>query len=170
MYQRVIGIGPKPAKRAKVRKPIKRGKAPAKVRKTTLAALKRKLWSLFTAYVKERDGHVCFTCDKPISSYDCQGGHLISRKIAATFFHPDNVHPQCGSCNCGKRGNVPEYTLRFLARYGEAKYRALLASATQVRQWKPHEIRELIDAIQRGGADFECLYADKYGLREEPTR
>ena len=153
----------KPVKRPRPRKRIARASRPAKVRKTTVAALKRKLWKLFADYVKERDGNVCYTCDRPVSGVDSQGGHLISRKIGSTFYDPENVHVQCGRCNCGLRGNVPEYTLRFLDQYGEAKYRALLERGRMIHHWSAPELRELIDAIKRSGADFELLYAEKYG-------
>jgi hypothetical protein len=36
-----------------------------------------------------------------------------------------------------------------------------------MKKWLAYELEELIAAIERGGADYECLYAEKYGLSNE---
>jgi hypothetical protein len=54
---------PRPEKRArKSRKPIRRGSRPRRQRKSTPAALKRRLWELLRAYVADAWGDRCFTC------------------------------------------------------------------------------------------------------------
>ena len=44
------------------RVPLARRTRPRRQRRSTVAALKRKLWSLFAVYVLERDKRICFTC------------------------------------------------------------------------------------------------------------
>lgn len=148
--------------RQRARKPVARGKAPRKQRKSTVAALKRKLWGLFAAYVKERDGAKCVTCGKePLVGSDWHAGHWISRRVSSTLFHPLNVASQCGApCNMFRRGAPHEFADYLLEKYGPDQVRALVARARVRHQWKRHELEALIAAIQRGGADFEALYAE----------
>jgi Bacteriophage Lambda NinG protein. len=121
--------------------------------------LKRKLWSLFAAYVKERDGNVCFICRTPgLEGSNWHAGHLVSMRKAATAYRPDNVHSNCGRCNVWLRGNIAAYTLRYLDTYGEPKFRALMAASERHKHWTAPEVRKLIAALEEGGAAFECAY------------
>lgn len=157
----------KPPKRGpKARKRIARGKGPRKQRKTTLAALKRKLWSAFALYVKDRDGRICFTCDAVVEGTNCHAGHLFSIRKASTAYDPANVHVQCGRCNVWLRGNTAVYAARFLDRYGIEKFNVLHARQKVTHEWKRHELEELIAALAVGGAEFEMLYAERYGVVE----
>jgi 5-methylcytosine-specific restriction endonuclease McrA len=163
---------PKPERRApRPRKRIARTSRQAKrtvrirqQRKTNVAGLKRRLWGLLALYVKERDGRTCISC--PASNLDGgnrHAGHLISRRVSSTLFDPTNVHVQCGACNIWKRGNAAAYTLAFLDKYGEDKFRSLLARSRELHHWTAPQLRELIDAITKSGADYETLYEEKYG-------
>jgi 5-methylcytosine-specific restriction endonuclease McrA len=144
-------------------KPIARKSRPRKRSKATVAGLKRQLWTLFAAYVKERDGRTCISCHSTdLDGQNRHAGHLVSRRVSSTLFDPANVHVQCGPCNVWKRGNVAAYTLAFLDRYGEAKFRALMARSRVMHQWKAPELRDLIAAIEKGGHEFEALYAERY--------
>lgn len=156
---------PKPRKRiARTSRPV-RGKRPARQRKTTVAALKRQLWTLFAAYVKERDGRTCISCGtEGLDGGNRHAGHLVSRRVSSTLFAPDNVHVQCGPCNIWKRGNAAAYTLAYLDKYGEDKFRSLMARSRDLQHWTAPQLRELIDAIKKSGADYELLYAEKYGV------
>lgn len=168
--RRILGLD-KPARRGpKPKRPIARNSAPIKrakrVRKASLRdlpKLRKKLWDKFAAYVKERDGNVCFTCDKPgLEGAGWHAGHMVKRTRASVCYDPANVHSQCAGCNLALDGNGAVYALRHMAKYGEAKTVAVLARAKELKKWKPFEIEELIAALDKGGADFECLYAEKY--------
>lgn len=169
----------KPEKREKrARKPIARNSRPARstkriARKTPtkrqsakkLASLKRSLWTRFAAYVKERDGDQCFTCDAFVTGHSKGAGHFFdSGGHALIRYEPKNVHTQCSRCNCTLRGNGPVYTIRFIEKYGRPEYDRLAELAKREKHWHEYEIRELIEALKKGAADFECLYAEKYGL------
>ena len=146
------------------RTPPKRGKRPNRVRKFSLAVEKRGLWRQFATYVKERDGYQCFTCDKYAEGAAMHAGHLFTRAKGAMLFNPKAVHAQCASCNWMLRGNIPEYVSRFIAKYGIDEFKALVAKARETKQWTLQEIQELRAAIKRSGADYELLYAERYGL------
>lgn len=152
---------------ARSSKPIARGKAPRRQRKTSLAALKRKLWTLFSAYVKERDGNVCISC--PATGLEGSGwhaGHMFPAGAHAVIkFEPKNVHSQCFRCNINLGGNGAAYAERFIERYGIAEFQRLSALSRHMKQWRAPEIEELIAALERGGADYEAFYAERYGLQ-----
>lgn len=143
------------------RSPLRRGSPPArksrprKQRKTTLAALKRKLWRLFAAYVLERDGRRCFTC----GGVGTQAGHFYSTRIASTWIDPKNVHAQCGRCNLFLHSNPGAYSDGIFRKYGPEELMRLTMRAMRVdKQWRAPEVESLIAAIQRSGADFELAY------------
>ena len=149
---------------AKGSRTSKRRKKPAKQRKTTLGAAKRTLWDYFARYIKGRDGNQCFTCDAHAEGAYLHAGHLFSRSIGATLYDPLNCHSQCAGCNRGRRGNIPEYVSRFMSRYGGGQFTRLTNKARQIKQWTMPEVRELTEALKRGGADFEAFYMERYGL------
>ena len=95
---------------------------------------------------------------------DWHAGHLITRRKGSVIYDPANVHSQCSYCNRHLKGNAAEYAYRFIQKYGREKFDSLLLRSRQIKPWKANELRELIEALQRGGADFECLYEEKYGL------
>lgn len=154
----------KPVKALKERKRIKRTARPRQKRKTSLAALKRKLWALFARYVKDRDGNRCFSCGATgLEGPNWHAAHLISIRKASTAYDPDNVFSGCAGCNVFQRGNIAEYTMRYLDRFGEAKFRALVQRSRVHRQWKPADLEGLIAAIEKSGADYEMYYAQAFG-------
>lgn len=84
---------------------------------------KRKLWPAFAAWVKERDGYVCFTCLKQLEPHtsNCQAGHYIPKSICGLdlYFDPLNVHTQCFHCNINLGGYGAMYHKRMLEVYGQ---------------------------------------------------
>jgi hypothetical protein len=156
---------PNPQKRAKrPPQPIarnsrpRRGSKPRRERKTTLAALKRKLDTLFSAYVKERDGRVCITSGQTCEPHQLNAGHFISRRIQSLRWDPKNCHSQSVADNHFRRGAPAEYAVAILDRYGEAELRRLLARKKIHKQWRRGELERLIAAIKESGAAFELAY------------
>ena len=157
--------GPRPRKPIqRSRAPIARKARPRKERKSSVGSLKRKLWRLFAGYVKARDGNTCVTCGKPmLVGQDFQAGHWIRQDgHAAVEFDPKNVHPQCGRCNGYERGNVAAYSVYMLDRYGEAEVRRMVTRSRMTHCWKEWELRDLIAAMEKGPAEYECLYYERY--------
>lgn len=151
---------PKPARKSKPRKRLRRQ------RKTSLAALKRKLWAEFSAYVKARDGNVCISCGRGgLEGSNWHAGHLFSAGAHSLIrYHPKNVHSQCFRCNVNLGGNGAAYANEFWKRYGMDEFTRLFNLGRHIKKWTAPEVRDLIDALTRGGADYECLYAERYLL------
>lgn len=154
----------KPLKRSKPKRAIRRKARPRRQRKTTVGALKRQLWTLFAAYVKARDGNTCFTCGATdLEGMNWHAGHGIRQGgHAAVQYDPKNVHSQCGACNVWKAGNVAEYVMRLVDRYGFEEFARLVNRSRQTKLWTAPELRELIAALGRGPAEFECYYYERY--------
>jgi hypothetical protein len=160
---------PKPLKRTPLKRasaPIKRGKRPRRERKTPLAKLKRAMWTLFAGYVKGRDGNRCISCPATgLEGSNWHAGHFFTSGAHGNIrFHPKNVHSQCGRCNVWLRGNVANYAVAFLDRYGETEFRNLQAKSQQARApWTRQEVIDFIAALAKPPHEFECWYFERYG-------
>lgn len=124
----------------------------------------RTLWKKFAAYVKARDGNQCFTCDAWASGVELQAGHMFPGRTGALLYDPLVVFSQCDSCNRGKRGNTAVFVQRYIERFGVEQFRAAVARTSREKKWTTPELRELIEALKRGGADYETLYMERHGL------
>lgn len=157
---------PKPVPIPKEPKRIKRGQGPRKLRKSTVAQLKRELWGLFALYVKERDGDVCITCGKgDLIGSNRQAGHWIRMGgHGAVAYDPKNVHVQCRACNVFRGGEPHLYAAAILARYGQAEFDRMLKRSMLVHEWKRWELEELIAALKSdpSGVAYEVLYYQRY--------
>ncbi len=147
---------PKPPKRLpKPPRRIARKVRPAKVRRTSVAKLKRTLWKLVAKYVLERDGRVCVTCGEPAN----QAGHFYTRGIASTWIDPKNLGAQDTRCNLYLGGNPRPFVTHIVNTYGTVELERLTNRANRVQKhWRADELERLIAAIKRGGAEFEMAY------------
>ena len=96
------------------------------MKKKTTAQLKKALWKIFSQYIRQRDKGVCFTCPSAPGWKYGDAGHFIPASVGglALYFHEDNVHFQCKSCNMPPLcGNQYEYGKRL----GEEKVKELQA-------------------------------------------
>lgn len=77
----------------------------AKQKRTTgILALDRKLWRIFSEYIRRRDADQdgicrCITCRKPKPWKEMDAGHFVNRARKSTKFDERNVHAQCPVCN-----------------------------------------------------------------------
>lgn len=60
----------------------------------------------------------CISCGKLIHISEADGGHFIPRQYRATELIPENVHPQCRTCNRFDYGNQIGYRKGLIAKYG----------------------------------------------------
>lgn len=90
------------------------------MRKENITLKKKKLWKLFSAYIRKRDKYVCFTCGKINTGAGMHAGHFIPSSICGVGLRYDesNVHAQCFRCNIHLSGNWVEYRERMIKRYG----------------------------------------------------
>ena len=79
------------------------------------AIAKRRAWAEFSKFIRDRDKNICFTCGGTAT----QAGHFIHNvSMLALQFDERNVHAQCSYCNLYLHGNLAEYTLRIIDKYG----------------------------------------------------
>lgn len=75
--------------------------------KTKVSILKRKLWEVFSKYIRQRDKGICFTCGRKCEGSGYHAGHFIPKSVGgiALYFNEENVHGQCYNCNINLGGN-----------------------------------------------------------------
>jgi len=86
-----------------------------KVSKTPIGKLKKKLWLVFSLYIRTRDKNICFICNKSATGSAYHAGHFIPKSVggADLYFHEDNVHGCCYHCNINLGGNLYEYGIKL---------------------------------------------------------
>lgn len=82
-----------------------------KVSKQPISRMKRKLWAVFSEYIRKRDKGICFTCGRKAEGSGYHAGHFISKAVGGVvlYFHPENCRGQCYNCNINLGGNQWEY-------------------------------------------------------------
>jgi len=97
-------------------------------KKFTTGKLKKKLWTVFSRFIRIRDKGKCFTCNIQKPWTQMQAGHFIPKSTGglALYFHVQNVHCQCFRCNINLGGNGAIYAKRIKDVYGEEKFDELL--------------------------------------------
>ena len=65
--------------------------------KVTVGKLKKKLWKLFSKYIRQRDNYTCVTCGQKGEGSGIHAGHYITKAVGGIglYFHEQNVHAQC---------------------------------------------------------------------------
>lgn len=113
------------------------GKTKGKRRKETVASAKKKLWRVFSEFIRLRDSDIkgyckCITCDRVLywKGKGMQAGHFIPQKGSpAILFHEKNVHAQCNKCNGFLQGQQYIYGKELEKRYGKAEVNKLVMLA-----------------------------------------
>lgn len=112
--------------------------------------LKAKLDKVFSEFVRlsgSDDSGMCrcVTCGKYYHWTRIQNGHYMSRRFMATRYSEMNCHPQCMACNVMQHGNIPQYRMWLVKKYGEPAVERLETIAlTQTRKISEFEYREMI--------------------------
>ncbi len=115
------------------------------VSKKTQTWYKKELDRVFSIYIRQRDKGVCFTCGNQKDWKYQQNGHYISRQHMNTRFDEENCHCQCVSCNVFKGGNMDEYALALIRKYGDVHLIILNARKNTIRKWSIPELQERIE-------------------------
>ncbi len=84
-------------------------------------SVKKRLWDIFSKFIRLRDKGVCFTCDKKDDWKNTDAGHYIPKTICGEYlyFSEIAVNCQCTGCNRFKHGNLSEYAVRLQRKYGQ---------------------------------------------------
>jgi len=105
----------------------------------SIKGLKKKIWVVFSKYIRKRDKYTCFTCGK--KEKPGHAGHYIHNKLD---FDPLNVHHQCIYCNRYLRGNLGVYGEKLIRENGIEKIEEMRVRSKQI--WKPSR-QELEDIL-----------------------
>ena len=123
-------------------------KTPTKIRK--------KLWKLFSQYIRQRDKGVCFTCGIKKDWRLQNAGHFIPQSSHSdTMFSEVNVNCQCVRCNEWKHGNLGVYASKIIEKYGLDKLKELERHRDRVKIWKIPELEELIEFYKKKLRELE---------------
>ena len=122
--------------------PLKRGKPLKKTSSQKKAIAKRKAWKELSLFIRNRDNWTCVTCGTYAQGADMHSGHYIHNR-ANTYWREDNIHAQCRKCNYFASGNLAEYAIFMLNKYGEGHLRQLTEDSKVLKQWTKKEYDEI---------------------------
>ncbi len=123
-------------------------------KRKTVASLKKKLWPIFSQYIRLRDclettgspeyGE-CITCEGgPFAFKDIQAGHFIPGRHNSNLFSERGTHGQCRACNILYYGRPLEYRRQIVKMYGEGADEELESEARQIKKFTVSELEEMI--------------------------
>jgi hypothetical protein len=115
--------------------------------KQKIPVLKRKLWKVFSDYIKKRDRYICFTCSRKCQGSGAHAGHFIPKSVGglALYFDEENVHCQCYNCNINLGGNQYIYGKKL----GEEKVIMLNILKTAYTKWNAEVYLEKIEHYKK---------------------
>lgn len=131
---------PKPVKRIKEKKPLKR--SPVRRRsKSPLAKAKAKAWSAFSIYIRTKyrneDGTLtCYTCERRFPFKGMSAGHGIGGRNNAVLLLEQVVRPQCRGCNVWGRGQYRIFTRKLIEELGLEEYGELVRISDETVDFK----------------------------------
>ena len=110
----------------------------------TIPQLKSKAQSVFNKWIRERDKELgCISCGAKV---DHAGHYFSSGHYSALTFDEDNVHGQCLRCNNFMHGNLINYRMGLVDRYGD-KYVINLEkkSRNKIAKYSREQLFDIID-------------------------
>ena len=101
--------------------------------------LRRRALGVFSKWIRSRDRFICFTCGKPGN----HAGHFVH--INALDFDEININCQCCYCNTYNHGNLGEYAIRLINKYGQDKVNELSGRKHEIRRFTRDELEGIIE-------------------------
>ncbi len=116
----------------------------------TTSKLKKKADALFSVHIRKSyadvDGKVkCVTCGVRKHWKSMQAGHYIPRSNLSTRWEELNTHVQCMQCNVLKKGNLDEYAIFLIEKYGNNILDLLHKQKQQKLKMKHEDYEKLIE-------------------------
>ena len=106
----------------------------------------------FNKWIRHRDkGINCISCGKEMKEGNIDAGHLWSAGGHSNIrFNEYNVNAQCSRpCNKDKSGDINNYRIGFVKRYGIEKLNEIDSMAHITKKWTIEELKELIDKYKK---------------------
>lgn len=128
------------------------------VKKVKVSTLKKKVWKVFSLYIRLRDclyttGTLthgkCITCNRNYSFKKLQAGHFVSGHGGAIMFLEDNCHAQCMQCNVFEHGNVIAYYPIMVKMYGQKRVDELSNLKHTISSWTIPDLEKVQKDIQK---------------------
>ena len=110
--------------------------------------LKKRLQTVFNAYIRKRDsGKPCISCLQHKEEMDA--GHFFPVKgYEGLRYDEDNVHGECARCNRFDDSHLIFYAENLKVRIGLRKFKGLKERAAEYKangkKWSVPELKELI--------------------------
>ena len=120
----------------------KKTKAKMKNDLETVQELIKATQIIFNKYIRLRDkGQVCISCQKKLKEGNVDAGHMWSAGGHSNLrFNEFNVNAQCSRpCNKDKAGDINNYRLGFVERYGIEKLNKIDSLAKIERKFTKEE-------------------------------
>ena len=113
---------------------------------------------IFNKYIRLRDkGQVCISCQRKLKEGNVDAGHMWSAGGHSNLrFNEFNVNAQCSRpCNKDKAGDINNYRLGFVERYGIEKLNEIDAVAKIERKFSKEELKELMQVYKNKIKEIE---------------
>ena len=121
------------------------------MKRKTIASVKKRVWAIFSPYVRLRDclrttgsseyGE-CISCGRTFSFHKLDAGHFVPKK-GNNYFSERGVNIQCQSCNRFKGGNQLGYRRGLVELYGEEVVKELELENIPIKKFTIKELEEL---------------------------
>jgi hypothetical protein len=112
----------------------------------TIPKLTAKAQRVFNAWIRRRDAdNGCISCGKPI---DHAGHYLSAGHHGALRFNEINVNGQCLRCNNFLHGNLINYRIGLIKKYGENKVLMLENCRNITKRWSRIELLSIIKTYE----------------------
>lgn len=119
------------------------------MKKQGVAQLKKKADKYFSQATRFRhadsNGYAsCITCSARKPWKELQAGHFVSRAVNSLRFDPENVNPQCYSCNVMRYGERYEYAKQLDLLYGNGTADKLHSRRFESHKFTIDELEQII--------------------------
>lgn len=108
--------------------------------------------TIFSRYIRLRDCTLygkCISCNDPIRYDTCDAGHYMSRRNMTTRFCGYNVNAQCVECNRFDNGNIENYRIGLVKRYGEKIADMVERNSRRIEKITIEELETLIEFYKK---------------------
>lgn len=127
----------------------------------SISSLKKKAWGVFSEYIRrsaaDSNGNVICVCCKRVSHWKLlHASHLVPGRRLGILFDERGVFPSCYQCNVCDHGNLREFDVYMVDRFGKKYTDDLIAelrrNSKQPTKWTRDE--------------YEAIYTRYKGLLE----
>ena len=130
-------------KAAKVKKESRQWVKVQKERLKSKGDHTREAQQAFNAFIRARDAHLhCISCGT-YTAGQFHAGHYRTTKAAPELrFDESNVNKQCAQCNNFDSGNITEYRISLIKRFGQAEVDRL-EGPSEPKLYRADDLKEI---------------------------